>query len=90
LCSSNKDGFDSEEVSKSLIGNVQKRLSEKRVAERSAAFSKSFFMDTSFSFAVEYPFNPSDVALKELTFPDSFNINNLVKRFQLALETIIN
>jgi myosin-5 len=87
---SSKDGFDSDKVSKSLIANVQKRLSEMRAAAAMAAAaegsgsasasSNSLLMDTKFSFAVKFPFNPSTVALEELTVPDSFGINTLVKR----------
>jgi hypothetical protein len=46
-----------------------------------AASSNSLLMDIKFSFAVEFPFNTSTVPLQELTIPDSFNINTLVKRF---------
>lgn len=38
-------------------------------------------MDTKFSFAVRFPFNPSNIQLEELEIPDFYNnLYNMVKK----------
>lgn len=80
---SSKDGIDSDKVSKQFIERVQNKLYEMRSStlEQQEALAKSkLLMDTQFTYAVKFPFNPSSVKLEDVTIPDSFGTNQWVKK----------
>ena len=80
---SSKDGIDADKVSKSFIEAVQQKLLEMRgkTLEQQEELSKSkLLMDTQFTFAVKFPFNPSPVKLEEVNIPESFGIGQWVMK----------
>ncbi|CAG7709106.1 unnamed protein product [Allacma fusca] len=68
----------------SLIRQVQNRLQELRKSGSDflpyPGTGTNLLMDTKYSFAVKFPFNPSNIRLEDIEIPEAFNINHLVKR----------
>lgn len=73
---SSKDGLDSDKVSKTLIAQVQEKLTNQRLNKPT---SSSLLMDTKFSFAVKFDFNPSNIRLEEIVIPEGFGLGGVVK-----------
>jgi len=70
-------------VSKQFIEKVQSKLFETRTKglEQQEALAKTkLLMDTQFTYAVRFPFNPSSVKLEDINIPDSFGLNQWVKK----------
>ncbi|CAL8128677.1 unnamed protein product [Orchesella dallaii] len=80
---SSKDGIDADKVSKQFIERVQSKLFESRTKglEQAEALAKTkLLMDTQYTYAVKFPFNPSSVKLEDINIPDSFGLNQWIKK----------
>jgi len=64
------DEFE-ERVSPAFVRKIQTRLSERSVDE--AKNQVTLLMDTKFSFAVRFPFSPSNIHFEELEMPDQYS-----------------
>ena len=72
------DEFE-ERVSPAFVRKIQAKLQERSMEE--AKNQVSLFMDTKFSFAVRFPFNPSNINLAELDIPDIYtNLNSMIRK----------
>ena len=66
-----------------VIPLVQNRLQKiRRSTELSPQHGTGscLFMDTKYSFAVKFPFSPSNIQLEDIEIPEEFNIGHLVTR----------
>lgn len=80
---SSKDGIGADKVSKQFIERVQSHLLNSRASsqEGQEALQKSkLLMDTQHTYAVKFPFNPSTVQLELINIPDSFGLNQWLKK----------
>ncbi|ODM94443.1 Unconventional myosin-Va [Orchesella cincta] len=80
---SSKDGVAGDKVSKQFIERVQSKLFETRTKgqEQQEALAKTkLLMDTQYTYAVKFPFNPSSVKLEDINIPDSFGLNQWIKK----------
>merc|ERR1712223_899902 len=64
------DEFE-ERVSPSFVRKIQNKLQDRAMEE--AKNQVTLLLDTKFSFAVRFPFNPSNINLAELEIPDLYN-----------------
>jgi len=72
------DEFE-ERVSPAFVRKIQGRLQERAMEE--AKNQVTLLMDTKFSFAVRFPFNPSNINFAELEVPDLYNnLPSLVRK----------
>jgi len=63
---------------------VQAHLQEKRKDEIQKQMGEGktshLLMDTKYSFAVKFPFNPSSIHLESIEVPQSFGVGDLLKK----------
>ena len=59
-----------------FIAKVKSHL----MSMRKEADTTSVLMDTKYSFAVKFPFNPSSIRLEDLEVPETFGLGDIVKR----------
>jgi len=72
------DEFE-ERVSPAFVRKIQSKLQDRSMEE--AKNQVTLLMDTKFSFAVRFPFNPSNINLAELEIPDLYaGIHGLVRK----------
>ena len=72
------DEFE-ERVSPAFVRKIQAKLQERSMEE--AKNQVTLLMDTKFSFAVRFPFNPSNINLAELEIPDLYaNLNSMIRK----------
>ena len=72
------DEFE-ERVSPAFVRKIQAKLQERSMEE--AKNQVTLLMDTKFSFAVRFPFNPSNINLAELDIPDLYtNLNSMIRK----------
>jgi len=72
------DEFE-ERVSPAFVRKIQNKLQERSMEE--AKNQVTLLMDTKFSFAVRFPFNPSNINLAELEIPDLYNsLNSMIRK----------
>jgi len=72
------DEFE-ERVSPAFVRKIQTRLSERSVEE--AKSQVTLLMDTKFSFAVRFPFNPSKICFSEIQIPEQYSgMTSLVRK----------
>jgi len=72
------DEFE-ERVSPAFVRKIQNKLQERSMEE--AKNQVTLLMDTKFSFAVRFPFNPSNINLAELEIPDLYNsLNTMIRK----------
>ena len=64
------DEFE-ERVSPAFVRKIQNKLQERATEE--AKNQVTLLMETNFSFAVRFPFNPSNINFAELEIPDMYN-----------------
>merc|ERR1712223_1723769 len=68
-----------ERVSPAFVRKIQNKLQERSMEE--AKNQLTLLMDTKFSFAVRFPFNPSNINLAELEIPDLYNsLNSMIRK----------
>eukprot|EP00095_Tigriopus_kingsejongensis_P008891 maker-scaffold566_size135349-snap-gene-0.26 protein:Tk08891 transcript:maker-scaffold566_size135349-snap-gene-0.26-mRNA-1 annotation:"myosin va" len=68
-----------EKVTPSFVRKIQAKLQDRALQESQQ--QATLLMDTKFSFAVRFPFNPSRIQLEELEIPESYNnLHNLLKK----------
>merc|ERR1712227_378371 len=71
------DEFE-ERVSPAFVRKIQSKLQDRSMEE--AKNQVTLLMDTKFSFAVRFPFNPSNINLAGLEIPDLYSgIHGLVR-----------
>merc|ERR1712029_542149 len=72
------DEFE-ERVSPAFVRKIQSKLQDRSMEE--AKNQVTLLMDTKFSFAVRFPFNPSNINLPELEIPDLYNsLNSMIRK----------
>jgi len=72
------DEFE-ERVSPAFVRKIQNKLQERAMEE--AKNQVTLLMDTKFSFAVRFPFNPSNINFAELEIPEMYNnLTQLVRK----------
>jgi len=72
------DEFE-ERVSPAFVRKIQNKLQERAMEE--AKNQVTLLMDTKFSFAVRFPFNPSNINFAELEIPEMYNnLPSLVRK----------
>eukprot|EP00094_Tigriopus_californicus_P007483 TCALIF_07205-PA protein Name:"Similar to MYO5A Unconventional myosin-Va (Gallus gallus)" AED:0.07 eAED:0.07 QI:0/0/0/0.83/1/1/12/0/1517 len=68
-----------EKVTPSFVRKIQATLQARAIQESQQA--TTLLMDTKFSFAVRFPFNPSRIQLEELEIPETYNnLHTMLKK----------
>ena len=73
------DEFE-ERVTPAFVGKMQAKL-QKRAQKEIEEEEGTLLMNTKFSFAVRFPFNPSTIQLEELEIPEIYNgLHSMLKK----------